>query len=67
MSRFAREKVQPLVMEMDEKSHMDKTVISGLFEQGVRGGREGGKSTVLTPCVYTVYVCILVSMCMHIA
>ena len=35
VSRFAREKIQPLVREMDEKSEMDKGIIKGMFEQGV--------------------------------
>lgn len=37
VARFAREKVQPLVREMDESSQMDKSIINGLFEQGVSG------------------------------
>lgn len=32
--RFAVEKVGPLVREMDENSHMDKSIIDGLFQQG---------------------------------
>ena len=35
VSRFAHDKVQPLVKEMDENSQMDGAVISGMFEQGV--------------------------------
>ena len=35
VSRFAREKIQPLVREMDAASYMDKSVINALFEQGV--------------------------------
>lgn len=35
MSRFAREKIQPLVRDMDNASEMDKSVINALFEQGV--------------------------------
>lgn len=35
VSRFAREQVQPLVREMDEKSAMDKSLIKSLFDQGV--------------------------------
>ena len=34
--RFAQDKLQPLVREMDDKSEMDKSVIKGLFDQGVR-------------------------------
>ena len=34
--RFANEKIKPLVREMDECSQMDKSVIKGLFENGVR-------------------------------
>ena len=36
VARFAREKIQPHVRQMDETSNMDKSVISGLFQQGVR-------------------------------
>lgn len=32
--KFAVEKVGPLVREMDEKSHLDSSIIDGLFEQG---------------------------------
>lgn len=35
VARFAREKVQPLVKKMDEESHMERSVIQGLFDQGV--------------------------------
>ena len=35
VARFAREKVQPLVRKMDEESHMDRSVITGMFDQGV--------------------------------
>ena len=51
MARFAREKVQPLVKKMDEESHMEQSVITGMFDQGVSPGislerereREGSK------------------------
>lgn len=33
--RFAVDIVGPKVREMDEKEHMDKSIITGLFEQGV--------------------------------
>lgn len=33
-TRFAREKIQPLVKEMDDNSQLDQSVINGLFEQG---------------------------------
>lgn len=36
VARFAREKVLPHVQRMDETSAMDKSIIDGLFEQGVR-------------------------------
>lgn len=36
VARFAREKVLPHVQRMDETSTMDKSIIDGLFEQGVR-------------------------------
>ena len=34
VSRFAREKIQPLVREMDEKSEMDKGIIKGCLNKG---------------------------------
>ncbi|ORZ33600.1 acyl-CoA dehydrogenase/oxidase [Catenaria anguillulae PL171] len=36
-ARFAREKVKPLVMKMDEEEKMDPSIIKGLFEQGFMG------------------------------
>ena len=36
VTRFATEKIQPLVSEMDQKSEMDESIIDGMFEQGVR-------------------------------
>ena len=35
VARFAAEKIQPLVSEMDKNSEMDLSVIQGMFEQGV--------------------------------
>lgn len=35
MAKFAQERVAPLVKEMDEKEELDRSVIDGLFEQGV--------------------------------
>ena len=35
VSRFAKEKIQPLVRDMDNASEMNKSVINALFEQGV--------------------------------
>ena len=35
MAKFAQEKVAPLVKEMDEKEELDRSIIDGLFEQGV--------------------------------
>ncbi|XP_064382930.1 short/branched chain specific acyl-CoA dehydrogenase, mitochondrial-like [Halichondria panicea] len=35
VARFAREKIQPLVREMDQRSEMDKSIINGLFEHGL--------------------------------
>ena len=35
VTKFAQEKVAPLVKEMDEKEELDQSVIKGLFEQGV--------------------------------
>lgn len=37
--RFAEDVVAPKVREMDESEMMDKSVIKGLFEQGVRPSR----------------------------
>ena len=36
VKRFATEVVEPKVREMDEKEMMDPSIISALFEQGVR-------------------------------
>lgn len=59
VSRFANEKVRPLVYEMDQNSEMSKDIIKGMFEQGV--------STVhrykLT-CL--VYLCIHSSITVHV-
>ena len=35
-AKFATEQIQPMVKEMDEKSHMPQTLIDKLFENGVR-------------------------------
>lgn len=35
VTRFATEKIQPLVSEMDQKSEMDESIIDGMFEQGL--------------------------------
>ncbi|XP_038629278.1 short/branched chain specific acyl-CoA dehydrogenase, mitochondrial isoform X2 [Scyliorhinus canicula] len=35
VAKFAQERIAPLVRKMDEESHMDESVIAGLFEQGV--------------------------------
>jgi len=35
VAKFAMEKIQPLVPEMDKNSEMDPSVIRGMFEQGV--------------------------------
>ena len=35
VARFAMEKIQPLVSEMDQNSEMDLSVVRGMFEQGV--------------------------------
>ncbi|EDO36861.1 predicted protein [Nematostella vectensis] len=37
VARFAKEKIQPLVSEMDQNSQMDPGIIKGLFEQGLMG------------------------------
>ncbi|ORZ37964.1 acyl-CoA dehydrogenase/oxidase [Catenaria anguillulae PL171] len=51
-SRFAREKVQPLVHQMDESEIMDPAIIQGMFENGFMGvevpeeyGGSGGSFT----------------------
>lgn len=36
VSRFAREVIQPKVQAMDEAECMDKSVIDGMFENGVK-------------------------------
>ena len=35
VTKFAQERVAPLVQKMDENSKMEDSVIQGLFEQGV--------------------------------
>ena len=35
MTKFSREKIQPLVGEMDEKGHMPDDLIKHLFANGV--------------------------------
>ena len=35
VAKFAMEKIQPLVPEMDKNSEMDPSMIRGMFEQGV--------------------------------
>ncbi|KAH6590642.1 hypothetical protein BASA50_009233 [Batrachochytrium salamandrivorans] len=37
VARFAKEQVQPKVHEMDENEMLDKTVLKGLFDQGLMG------------------------------
>lgn len=37
VARFAMEKIQPLVSEMDQNSEMDPSVVTGMFEQGLMG------------------------------
>ncbi|KAF7729029.1 hypothetical protein EC973_005060 [Apophysomyces ossiformis] len=37
VARFAQDVVKPKVAEMDEKEYMDKSVLKGLFEQGLMG------------------------------
>ncbi|XP_041065560.1 short/branched chain specific acyl-CoA dehydrogenase, mitochondrial isoform X2 [Carcharodon carcharias] len=37
VAKFAQEQIAPLVRKMDEESHMDESVIAGLFEQGWMG------------------------------
>ena len=34
--KFALDKVQPLVRQMDDNSQLEQSIIDGLFEQGVR-------------------------------
>ncbi|GCC22282.1 hypothetical protein chiPu_0000668 [Chiloscyllium punctatum] len=37
VAKFAQEQIAPLVRKMDEESHMDESVLVGLFEQGLMG------------------------------
>ncbi|XP_078355727.1 short/branched chain specific acyl-CoA dehydrogenase, mitochondrial-like [Oculina patagonica] len=37
VARFATDKIQPLVSEMDKNSEMDPSVVRGMFEQGLMG------------------------------
>lgn len=45
VSRFAQDVVKPKVLEMDESETMHKTVLDGLFEQGVSSGEKVFKGT----------------------
>ena len=56
VARFARNKVQPLVREMDEKSEMDKEIIKGMFEQGV----------CMYGCVCVHVTCSQQCVCIHV-
>lgn len=35
VQKMSKEKIEPLVKKMDEASHMDRSVIDALFENGV--------------------------------
>ena len=35
VAKFAAEKIQPLVREMDEKGEIDKSIVQAMFDQGV--------------------------------
>ncbi|KAM6186685.1 short/branched chain specific acyl-CoA dehydrogenase, mitochondrial [Rhynchocyon petersi] len=37
VKKFAQQQIAPLVSTMDENSHMDQSVIQGLFQQGLMG------------------------------
>ncbi|XP_054437630.1 short/branched chain specific acyl-CoA dehydrogenase, mitochondrial [Pteronotus mesoamericanus] len=56
--KFAQEQVAPLVSRMDENSKMEKSVIQGLFQQGLMGihmdTRYGGTGASFTSCVLAV-------------
>lgn len=45
VSKFAKEKVQPLVRKMDKESEMDKSVIKGLFDNGVSKKNAGNQGS----------------------
>lgn len=54
-AKFAREKVAPLVKEMDEKEELDRSIIDGLFEQGVSNAVfNGSTSTLYLKCTQLV-------------
>jgi len=52
VTKFAQEKVAPLVKEMDEKEELDQSVIKGLFEQGVSFLHH--TSSILTVCTLII-------------
>lgn len=58
VSRFAREQVQPLVRKMDEASEMDKSIIKGLFDQGLMGieidPKYGGTGSTFFSSIVTI-------------
>lgn len=35
--KFAQEQIKPIVMQMDEASKLDKSILKGMFENGVSG------------------------------
>ncbi|XP_044168548.1 short/branched chain specific acyl-CoA dehydrogenase, mitochondrial-like isoform X2 [Acropora millepora] len=56
VTRFATEKIQPLVSEMDQKSEMDESIIDGMFEQGlmaieVDADHGGANSSFFVSCL----------------
>jgi alkylation response protein AidB-like acyl-CoA dehydrogenase len=57
-SRFAREKIAPLVSKMDEEETMDPTVLRGLFENGFMGietpSDHGGSESSFMSAILTI-------------
>ncbi|XP_010597523.1 short/branched chain specific acyl-CoA dehydrogenase, mitochondrial isoform X1 [Loxodonta africana] len=58
VKKFAQQQVAPLVSTMDENSKMDKSVIQGLFQQGLMGievdPKYGGTGASFFSCVLVV-------------
>lgn len=58
VSRFAAEKVKPLVSEMDEKEQVNPAIWKGLFDQGFMGietdSKYGGSNMSFTSAILVV-------------
>jgi short/branched chain acyl-CoA dehydrogenase len=64
VAKFAVEQVKPKVAEMDEKELLDRTVLKGLFDQGLMAietdAAHGGSGSSFMSAIITVEgVCIM--------